>query len=177
MSQVVSDQPEIELLDGREYPKVSPRRTHALVQTRVAMILVRLMQASGEVGTEWRFRLREGTAFVPDVAYVSRERLHALSVSQREEPPFAPDIAVEVRSPSNRVAYDAQKFRAYVEHGSRLVLDVDPATRSVTAHGPDATSRSYDETEQFEHPAIPGLQFAVAELFQDLGPPTIDPRG
>ncbi len=73
------DKPEIELFDGRRYPKVSPKRTHGMVQLAMAMILVRCVGDRGDTATEWRCRLEPQTEFVPDVAFVSFERLRPLS--------------------------------------------------------------------------------------------------
>ena len=171
MRTILRDKPEIELLDGRRYPKVSPKRTHSLVQGNVLLMLMRCAANRGEAGPEWRCHVDAGTELVPDVSYYSYERLHSLSADKREEPPFAPDIAVEVRSPSNRKLYDAQKFAAYLDHGAMLVLDIDPASRTVYAHARGAGVRTFLETQTFAHESIPWLRFEVAELFARLNPP------
>ena len=171
MRTMLRDKPEIELLDGQRYPKVSPKRTHSLVQGNVLVTLMRCAANRGEAGPEWRCHPGAGSEFVPDVSYYSYERLHSLSADQREEPPFAPDIAVEVRSPSHRKAYDAQKFAAYLDHGTTLVLEIDPASRTVYAHARGADVRPFVEPQTFEHENVPWLRFEVAELFARLNPP------
>ncbi|MHB8147206.1 MAG: Uma2 family endonuclease [Vulcanimicrobiaceae bacterium] len=168
MPTILRDKPEVELLDGRRYPKVSPKRTHGLVQFAMATVLVRCAGDRGDTVTEWRCRLGPETEFVPDIAYVSFDRLRPLSESSREEPPFAPDVAVEVRSPSNRAQYDARKIAAYLAHGSLLVLDIDPATHTVYAHAPGAPARAFNGTQTFSHENVPWLRFEVAELFARL---------
>ncbi|HUZ48367.1 MAG TPA: Uma2 family endonuclease [Candidatus Dormibacteraeota bacterium] len=159
------DRPEVELLDGRKYPKVSPKRTHGMVQLAMAMILVRCVGDRGDTATEWRCRLEPQIEFVPDVAFVSFERLRPLSEAEREEPPFAPDVAVEIRSPSYRAEYGAQKTAAYLAHGSLLVLDIDPETRIVYAHARGGAPRVFHEKQTFAHENMPSLHFEVAELF------------
>ena len=171
MPTVLRDKPEVELLDGRKYPKVSPKRTHGLVQMAMAAILRRCVAGRGQVVPEWRCRLTAQDQFVPDVAYMSFERLLPLSDTEREEPPFAPDIAVEVRSPSNRAVYDAKKIAVYLMHGAQLVLDIDPADRMVHAHAPGIGTRSFRTLDTFEHPNTPWLRFDVAELFVDIDLP------
>jgi Uma2 family endonuclease len=107
------------------------------------------------------------TKFVPDVAYVSIERLRALSAEEREDPPFSPDIAVEVWSPTNDRRYLDLKIARYLATGALLVLDVDPYARNIVAH--DGSSiRVYSSGERFEHQALPWLRFDVAEAFADL---------
>lgn len=167
MGKVLVDTPEIEYLNGRAYPKVSPKRTHALVQTAVAKILGRCGRERGNAGTEWRFRISGDAEFVPDVAFVSFERLRTVTDEEAEEPPFAPDIAVEVRSPSRRPRFEASKIQAYLGAGATLVLDIDPQTREVHAITLKG-SRTYRSGERFEHPAVGWLTFDVEELFADL---------
>ncbi len=171
MEEVLVDVPEIEFLDGRPYPKVSPKFTHALVQAAMCRILYRCAGKRGRVGTEldvWPSGYRGAeTKFVPDVAYVSIERLRALSREEREEPPFSPDIVVEVWSPSNQREYLDRKIARYLGTGSLLVLDVNPQTRTIDAH--DAHSvRRYKTGDVFMHPVAGWLRFDVAEAFSDL---------
>ncbi|MGZ3543161.1 MAG: hypothetical protein ACXVAF_18575 [Vulcanimicrobiaceae bacterium] len=75
---------------------MSPKRTHALVQLAIAIILKRCAGHSGQVGPEWRFKVgvADGTqtSLVPDIAYVSRDRLLTLPKEAREEPPFDPEF-------------------------------------------------------------------------------------
>ncbi len=158
---------EVELLEGRPVPKVSPKRTHALVQGTALVLLRQCAGAAGDVGTEWRFQLTDTTELVPDVAFVARERLLTLTPQDREEPPFAPDVAVEVRSPSNREADIVWKTHAYLRHGAVLVLDVDPARRTLVAHAAGGV-RHYDADATFIHEAAPWLTFDVRELFAGL---------
>jgi Uma2 family endonuclease len=165
------DQPEIEYLDGHPYAKVSPKLSHSLVQGALCRILHRCAGKRGRVGPEldvYPSSQEPGkTKFVPDVAYVSMERLRALSAADREEPPFSPDIAVEVWSPTNDRRYLNEKIARYLATGAILVLDVNPHARTIVAH--DASGvRTYPTVERFEHPAMPWLRFDVAEAFADL---------
>jgi Uma2 family endonuclease len=160
-----------ERLDGVDYPKVSPKRTHALVQARLICMLRELAGERGEIGPEWKFRIgrADGTDswLLPDVAYVSHERLHALPPKQREEPPFAPDIAVEVRSPGEREHLREEKLRRYLSAGATLVLDVDPDARVIRAHDV-AGMQAFPSGDRFMNETIPWLAFDVALAFRDL---------
>jgi Uma2 family endonuclease len=168
---IQSDKPEIELLDGRAYPKVSPKARHASVQGRLITIIEELASDRGFSGTEWRFKIGRAddtnTTFVPDVAYVSFERLRAIPEKQRDEPPFAPDIAVEVRSPSDNLAFLRRKIERYLQTGSVLVLVADPDTRTIVAHDAHGV-RNYATGDTFEHSAVPWLAFDVAIIFAKL---------
>ncbi len=102
-----------------------------------------------------------------DVAYVSLERLRAIPEREREEPPFAPDIAVEVRSPSDNLAYLRRKIERYLQTGSVLVLVADPDKRTIVAHSA-GEPHMYGVGDRFEHLAVPWLIFDVDVIFAKL---------
>jgi Uma2 family endonuclease len=168
MHRALIDEPEIEYIARRAYPKVSPKRIHATVQGNLLVILREAAAERGIVATEWRFKLSPGTEFVPDVSYVSYLRLRALTDTEADEPPFAPDIAGEVRSHSWRAGFAAEKTRLYLQHGALVVLDVDPQERIVHAHTCDGVPKSYRSGERFSCAALPWLEFEVAALFSRL---------
>lgn len=165
------DPPELEYLGGRAFPKVSPKRTHSLVQRAVLSILERCAQDYGEFGAEWRFRVgvHDGTSdsFLPDVGFISFERLSQLSDEEAEEPPCAPDVAIEVRSPSSHIGLLKAKIQRYLQTGALLVLDIDPQKRTVVAHCAEGT-KEFTKSDRFEHDAAPWLTFDVTELFANL---------
>ncbi len=173
MARTLRDEPEIEYIAGQPYPKVSPKRIHAVVQLAVAMILRRCSDGQGVVGPEWRFKLERGTELVPDVAYVSYDRLRPLTDDEVEEPPFSPDVAVEVRSPSHRPALTAEKIRQYLSHGGSLVLDVDPFDRVVYAYTSENKCSVFRRGERFSSTVAPWLRFDVDELFVDIDIPRL----
>lgn len=161
-----------ERLDGVDYPKVSPKRTHSVVQGTLIGVFRQLAPGgSGEIGPEWKFWIgkADGTdsAFLPDVAYIAKDRIRALPARQREEPPLAPDIAVEIRSPSERMNLREIKVMRYLATGAKLVLDVDPERREIHAH--DASgSKTLRSGDRCTSTAFPWLAFDVDEAFADL---------
>ncbi len=102
----------------------------------------------------------------PDVAFVSRERLPERAY---EEPGFwhlAPDLAVEVISPSNTAAEIHEKVREYLDAGTSLVWVVDPRTRTVAVHrspGETTVLREGDDVDGGD--VLPAFSAAVSELF------------
>jgi Uma2 family endonuclease len=163
--------PATEWILGRAVRKVSPKRDHALIQGRLLVAFLTWARDGGEVGTEWCFRVTppgEVTRpLVPDVSFVSRARLHGLSRAEKQEPLLAPDVAVEVRSPSDRQVYIDEKIRVYLASGSTLVIVVDPRAEDIIAfdvHG----SQRFVRGETFAHPAIPGFTLDLEELFAVL---------
>jgi len=171
MAKILRDEPEIEYIGARPYQKVSPKRIHAVVQLAVAMILRRCSDGQGVVGPEWRFKLERGTELVPDVAYVSYDRIRPLTDDEVEEPPFSPDIAVEVRSPPHQPKLTEEKIRQYLSHAGTLVLDVDSFARVVYAHTNESECAVYRRGERFSSAVVPWLRFDVDELFVDIDIP------
>lgn len=171
MRTILYDPPEIEYLDGHPHPKVSPKTAHSFVQAALVGILRQCGRGRGFAGTEWRFEPgqidRTPTELVPDVAFVSKERLFAVPQERVQKPPFSPDIAVEVRSPKDDLPYLREKIERYLATGAVLVLDVDPSTRTIIAHAHDGI-REYAGAAQFRHDAVPWLVFELDEVFADL---------
>jgi Uma2 family endonuclease len=170
MPTVLRDLPEVEYINGKPYPKVSPKRTHARVQFALAKILDRCGGLHGEVNPEWRLHLEAGTSLVPDLAYVSYQRLQRLSKEEAEEPPFAPEVVAEIRSPSHRRALTEEKIRLYLAHGAHLVLDVDPSKRLIYAHTHNGVSMHH-AGERFSSLIVPWLEFDVDEVFAKIDIP------
>src|ERR1700734_3518740 len=94
--------PAFELIDERLCQKVSPRYDHARLQSVVTALFSTWAKDRGRVGTEWRFYFgadRGQNSLVPDVAYLSFERLPRDGRDEAQEPQLAPDVAVEILSP------------------------------------------------------------------------------
>jgi Uma2 family endonuclease len=168
----VDQRPYVEFHAGRKVLKVSPSSWHSIVEAAMARILYRTAEKRGQIGCEWHFdmtmQLGAKTILLPDVAFVKKERLFGLSETYLQVPNFAPDIAVEVRSPSDRPGIREWKTAQYLEAGSDLVLDVHPEARIIRAFAPGLNERTFAAGMTFEHPAVPWLRFEVAEAFADL---------
>lgn len=166
--------PETEWVGGRSLQKVSPQRTHSRLQGAMTAHLDRWAQGRGEVGPEWRFRVAPPgevrRPLVPDVAYVSNERLRVLGDEELEMPPIAPDVVVEVLSPDDRRVDVNEKIGVYLRAGSELVIVVDPMHRAVELHDSRRTVQ-LGETQAIEHSALPEFSYPVSELFAVLRRP------
>lgn len=108
----------------------------------------------------------------PDVAFIAAERLPPEGVPVG----FwrtAPDLAVEIVSPSNRAAEIQEKVLEYLAAGSRLVWVVDPATRSVATYRSRKDIRLLTEGDVLEgDDVLPGFRLPISELFAVLRPPS-----
>ena len=102
-------------------------------------------------------------ARAPDVAFVREDRL---DFDGTRFAPLAPDLAVEVLSPSNTVSEIHDKVLDYLEAGTRLVWVVDPASRTVTVYRSRDEIRLLRADDEIDGAdVLPGFHRRVAELF------------
>ena len=123
--------------------------------------------APGLVGPEIGFVLAvdPDTLLAPDVSYVRAERLPQESARGRFLR-LAPDLAVEVVSPSNPPARVAEKVALYLAAGTRLVWIVDRRQRTVTSHAPGRSPQTLGVEETLVgEDVLPGFALPLAELF------------
>jgi Uma2 family endonuclease len=168
---VPETKPATEWVNGRALQKVSPQERHSRAQSRMVILLMSWADAtgSGRVGTEWEFRVtppHEPTRpLVPDVAFLSYNRLAYEDEDAAQIPYMAPDVAVEILSPYDRTSDVNEKIRVYLAAGARLVLIVDPTTQTFTAHDTGGTQR-FVRDETFEHDALPSFSVKVSTVFE-----------
>ena len=118
-------------------------------------------------GAETGFILRRAPDIVraPDAAFVSRERIPKTGIPKSYWP-FAPDLAVEVPSPSDRFADIQIKIAEYFSAGTRLVWVVEPATRTVHVYrSPRDVQVVGDDGELSGEGVLPSFRCAVRRLF------------
>jgi len=127
-----------------------------------------LSRKLGEVYTESThfIVLRDpDVVLMPDVAFVRADRLPPESVREGFMP-LAPDLAVEVLSPSNRAAAMNEKIGLYHRGGVRLVWVVQPRRRAVTVHVPGREPWTLHEFDTLDGgDVLPGFRLSVADIF------------
>ena len=159
-----------ELILGEVVELTPPGVRHGRIQARMARLLEEFVDRSrlGDfVTTESGYRLRSepDTVRAPDVAVVSAAR-----VADYEDEigylPFAPDLAVEVVSPSDSFADVETKARMWLEHGTRMVWVVEPDSRRVLVYetGKDRRDLALDEVLETGD-ILPGFSVPVTRLF------------
>jgi Uma2 family endonuclease len=107
---------------------------------------------------------------VPDVAYMRPgPRWEAALASTALSGP--PDLAVEVVSPSDRVADLRQKVQWHLEAGCPLVWVVDPQRRTATMYRPGMAPRHLGDNQALEgDDVLPGFRLPLRDLWNSLGP-------
>ena len=158
-----------ELIDGELRETMPPGGIHGAIAVALAGALRAWARpgGSGYVGVEAGFVLARDPDRVrgPDVSFVRRDRIPAGGVPEGFWE-IAPDLAVEVVSPTETADELRAKVRDFLAAGSSLVWVVYPRTREVIAHRPDGSARTLTSGEPLEAPdVLPGFSCPIAELF------------
>jgi Uma2 family endonuclease len=167
-----------EIIDGEVIPLVSPRLKHQEIVLTLAERLRQFTRAKrlGKVLTApFDFVIRRAPVRTrqPDLFFLSRERLHDWAHLQ-DQPrlEFAPDLVIEILSPSDTYTYWSEKLQDYFVLGVPEVwlVDVDKRAIEVQVRAADGyRSLGWFAGEQ----AVPsqvlvGLELKPAEVFAVL---------
>ena len=102
----------------------------------------------------------------PDVAYVAKRRA-ADQLDRRKAFEGAPDLAVEVLSPTNTPAEMHAKVGDYLAAGTRSVWVVDPERRTVAVYESLLSPQVLGEQDLLEGgDVVPGFSVRVGEFFE-----------
>jgi len=160
-----------ELVDGEvvEMAPVFRRHGRTSVNISTAFNLYSRQRGVGYAEVEVGYIVRQGPDTVrgPDVSFV-------LNDSDEYDDGFvpgAPDIAVEVVSPSNTAAEMERKIREYLAAGSQRVWVVYPATpttgRRVVIHRPDGVTATYTGDDVItDEELLPEFSLPLSEIFE-----------
>jgi Uma2 family endonuclease len=145
-----------------------PEFLHGWIQGKIHYLLFTFAapRRLGVVATDAGFVLEVNpdTVCAPDVSFVAADH-----VPPYDTPSYshgAPDLAVEVLSPSNRKAKIARKIGFYFAAGARLIWCVDPKRRTVTVYRPGREPELLKVGDLLPgDDVLPGFQCAVANVF------------
>lgn len=162
-----SDEWLYELDDGMLVREPRPKRPHGTALSLLAHSLTGYaLDHGGIVVTDTGVVLQEHPprVFGPDLAYFRED---PASYGERDGwITRAPDLAVEVISPSNRAAAMKRKIRKYFESGAEEVWVVYPSTRSVELHLATGEIRALDEDDVITGDVVPGFELPVSAIFR-----------
>lgn len=114
-------------------------------------------------------RLWAGRVRIPDVAFVSWDRLPNRRRPKKPLPDLAPDLAIEVLSKSNTPAEMQKKREDYFTAGVRLVWEIDPETRTATVYTALDQGTVLKEEDSLDGgEVLPGFSLPLRELFAEL---------
>lgn len=113
----------------------------------------------------------EHTNRSPDVAFIRADRLPPRGIGPGPIR-IAPDLVVEVLSPTERAVILEEKLADYRRAGTPLIWVANPPHRLVTVHPADGPSYTLREGDTLTGGRVlPEFHCAVSELFEGLAPP------
>lgn len=120
-------------------------------------------------GESGGMRLMPGLVRMPDVSFLSWERLPGHTLPSDPIAGFPPDLAVEVLSKGNTKREMKRKRREYFFAGTRLVWMVDKDKRIVEVFtAPDQSAIFTEEQTLDGGDVLPGFSLPVRQLFAAL---------
>jgi Uma2 family endonuclease len=165
--------PYVEVLDGERLAPVSPYFVHGELAVELAVQVRRWANGRGAVGAEVRFYFHRVDAtwssLLPDVSYMSFERLPRSLDDEFQRPRIAPDIAIEILSPDDRPSRVKRKVDTYLEYGATLILVLDPRMRRVALHRSDGTVEERDARGSWRVTPFDGLVVDWDEAYREIG--------
>jgi Uma2 family endonuclease len=98
------------------------------------------------------------------MSFVRAERIPAMGIPDKFWE-LAPDLAIEVISPSETAEEIQEKVFDYLLAGTALVWVIYPRRRQIVVHSPDGVARTLQEQDRLEADLEPGFSCFVADLF------------
>jgi Uma2 family endonuclease len=159
-----------ELINGEIHEVATPNPLHNFIVAQIVFFLltfVRTYNLGFVFGDATSYTLSNGDELIPDASFIAKER-QALPLPSKFF--IAPDLAIEVASPSNREREMLDKAESYLQSGTRLVWVIYPKTQIVdairlTEQGKLSVQKvTFDGTLDGED-VLPGFLLPVKDLF------------
>jgi Uma2 family endonuclease len=156
-----------ELIKGELLTMPVPKLLHGSVTMNLSVLLYVHVKANnlGLLVGKSGFHLESGpdTVLGPDVGFIARERIETIPDSFF---PGAPDLAVEVLSPSDRKGKVERKTALWLELGAKAVWNVDPRKRTVEVFHADGKRWLLHEDDELVDDTVPGFRVPVSKIFE-----------
>jgi Uma2 family endonuclease len=165
--------PYSEFVDGEVVQKAMPTLAHSIIQHLLSVVFGLYFRTNPiAIGaTELRCIIgppgRE-LAHLPDFVVIAIDRLRGLAGDR----PFygAPDLAVEILSPDDRMVDVMAKVTFYLENGVRLVWVINPVGRTVLVMATPSELRILGEDDTLDGGAVvPGFSTTVRDILPPAG--------
>jgi Uma2 family endonuclease len=164
--------PYYELVEGELFMSPPPILFHQGILGNVVRILYRYLDQHpiGEVYfAPCGVFLTEINAYQPDAFYIANERLSILAERGVDG---APDLIVEILSPSTERLDKGPKKKIYAATGVQELWLIDPKNKELTVYAlqnsADTPRLTVRANASFQSPLFPGLVLHGAEIFRDI---------
>ena len=158
-----------ELMDGELIMVPAPGESHQIVAMELGALLHVFVKARGlgrVFSAPYDVVLSDTDIVQPDLLFVSNERAHIRTPTNIRG---APDLVVEILSPSTAERDRTLKRALYAEYGVQEYWLVDPDTKTVTVlvldAGAFAEAACYGTGQTLTSPILPGFTANLDDLF------------
>jgi Uma2 family endonuclease len=152
-----------ELRHGEVVAVTRPKHQHFQIQRRLRELLTPFAEPGSCVDTEIAYRpLPENELWVADVAYVTAERYR--EIRPKDNLYGAPELVIEVLSPSNTVSELYEKERICLANGAREFWVVDPDLGQIKVTTPDGRTVTFQSNAEIPVPFGNHAKVKVADI-------------
>jgi Uma2 family endonuclease len=114
-------------------------------------------------------RISPGLIRMPDLSFISWDKLPGRKVPLKPIWDLYPDLAIEIISESNTPAEIRRKLDEYFKSGVRLAWVIDPRKRTARVHTSAQRSHLVREHQSLDGgDVLPGFSVRLADLFKHL---------
>jgi Uma2 family endonuclease len=154
-----------ELHHGEIITLTRPKLKHSLIQTNLLFLLKPLADSAAHISMEVTFRpLPDHELWAADVAYLSAERFRQSDPEGNIE--GAPDLVIEVLSPSNTVTEMLDRERICLANGAREFWLVDPDLRRIKVTTHDGRTMTFESGQRIPLIFGPEAHLNVDDVFR-----------
>ena len=164
------DDERYELIDGELIMSPSLRKAHQQTHAKLGTRLYTFVERHnlGEVYfAPFDVALSDTDVVQPDLLFVSRDRLYIITEDNIQG---APDLAIEILSPSTSARDKGYKRDLYAKHGVKEYWQVDTDAKLITvlslnAYGDYDVAAVYGVGQTLASPLLPGFALNLDEIF------------
>ncbi|MEM7330462.1 MAG: Uma2 family endonuclease [Chloroflexota bacterium] len=170
MAKLPPDASRGELVRGEFKPMSPASFHHGTIAHKISLLLgMHILQEKSGVmcAAETGFLIAKNpdTVRAPDAAFVTNEKFEKFA-SEKGFFDGAPDLAVEVISPSETAVEIETKIIEYLEAGTQLVWILYPQTQTITIHqAPNIVKKLANQDMLIGDPLFPNFSVPVDEIF------------
>ena len=158
-----------QLISGELIMTPAPTPYHQRISRRIEFLLIQYIEENnlGEVfDSPIDVYFTEEDVFQPDIIFISKERLNIIGETKIEG---APDLVIEILSPSTAYYDLRKKFKIYEKHGVKEYWIVDPEERSIEIYqnegGKFRLIQTAKEKDTVNSPLLKGLKINLEKIF------------
>ena len=164
------DDESYELIDGELVRLVSPGQAHQRTRMNLGVRMYKFVERRnrGELYfAPFDVVLSDTDVVQPDLLFVSRDRLYIITEDNIQG---APDLAIEILSPSTSARDKGYKRDLYAKHGVKEYWQVDTDAKRITvlslnAYGNYDVAAVYGMGQTLTSPLLPGFALNLDEIF------------